>query len=102
MDESALNRNKQYLALKEIHKKQISDRIYKRNQNHSIELISDKIMIEKLKSQEDKEIEKEKQEEENRRETRKKILEEQRVADYKAEKNPKEMREFELNKKNIL
>ena len=96
-DEINFKKKQENFDLQEAHQKQISDKIFKKNQNKSIELVEDKIMIENFKNHENEVIEKENYEEIQRRTLCRKNLDDQKFSNMLME-NINDTKEFELNK----
>lgn len=95
-----INKQREYLDLKAVHKKQMEEKQYNKRNNSSLEILNDKMMLDTLQSHENDIIAREKLDDQNRKLTYKKFLDEQAASDKALGFNSSQnySREFELSK----
>lgn len=96
MDEMNQKKSKELFYLKQIQQKQIDDKMVKKKQSNTNELMNDRIMLDTLNQYENQMTEKERMQEINRRNLCRQNLEETKNASMSLD--PNFTREFELNK----
>lgn len=100
MDEVQKKKHQDYLSLQTIHLQQIEDKLHRKRQSNTIELLNDKVMLQSMQNHEKEMLIKEKMEEEKRKQLCKQMLEEHKNSSTSGDALTSTYftREFELNK----
>ena len=100
MDEVQKKKHQDYMSLQTIHLQQIEDKLHRKRQSNTIELLNDKVMLQSMQNHEKEMLIKEKMEEEKRKQLCKQMLEEHKNSSTSGDPLTSTYftREFELNK----